>query len=59
MACGWDGLLLQINRQINMHSIIVTEGRLVDAGITQCPRKPRTKPSYEVINDQKDRDDGK
>ena len=29
----------------------------MDASITQSPRKPKTKPSYEVVSDREDRDD--
>ena len=56
-AHAWDGLLEQINRQINAHNVIVTKGCHVDASITQSPRKPKTKPSYEVVNDRKDQGD--
>jgi len=56
-AHAWDGLLEQINRQINAHNIIVTKGCHVDASITQSPRKPKINPSYEVVNDREDRDD--
>jgi len=38
-------------------NVIVTKGCHVDASITQSPRKPKTKPSYEVVNDREDRDD--
>ena len=29
----------------------------VDASITHSQRKPKSKPSYEVVNDREDRDD--
>jgi IS5 family transposase len=56
-ARAWDGLLEQINRQIQTYNITVTQGCHVDASITQSPRKPKTKPSYEVVTDREDRDD--
>jgi len=56
-AQAWDDLLEQINRQIQAHQITVTKGCHIDASITHSPRKPRTKPAYEVVNDREDRDD--
>lgn len=56
-ARAWDGLLEQINQQINALNITVTKGCHIDASITQSPLKPKTKPSYEVVNDREDRDD--
>lgn len=56
-ANAWDGLLAQVNAQIQAHDIMVRQGCHVDASITQSPRKPRTKPAYEVVNDREERDD--
>ena len=56
-ADAWDGLLEQVNRQIQTHNITVRKGCHVDASITQSPRKPKTKPAYEVVSDREDRDD--
>lgn len=56
-AQAWDGLLEQINRQIQAHQVTVTKGCHIDASITHSPRKPKTKPTYEVVNDREDRDD--
>ena len=56
-AGAWDGLLAQVNAQIQAHDIMVRQGCHVDASITQSPRKPRTKPAYEVVNDREERDD--
>jgi len=56
-AQAWDGLLEQINQQIQAHQVTVTKGCHVDASITHSPRKPRTKPAYEVVGDREDRDD--
>ena len=36
---------------------MVTQGCHVDASITHSPRKPKTRPSYEVVADREDRDD--
>lgn len=56
-AHAWDGLMEKINQQIQEHDIMVTQGCHVDASITHSPRKPKTKPSYEVVADREDRDD--
>ena len=53
----WDGLLNQINRKIQVYNITVKQGCHVDSSITQSPRKPKTKPAYEVIGDREERDD--
>ncbi len=54
---AWDDLLAQINQQIHAFNVTVTTGCHVDASITHSPRKPKTKPSYEVVNDREERDD--
>ena len=56
-AQAWDSLLELINQQIQIHNVTVTKGYHIDASITHSPRKPRTKPVYEVVNDREDRDD--
>jgi len=56
-AQAWDGLLEQINQQIQTHQVTITKGYHIDASITHSPRKPRTKPTYEVVGDREDRDD--
>ena len=53
----WDGLLAEINQQIQAYDITVKKGCYVDASITQSPRKPKTKPAYEVVSDREERDD--
>ena len=56
-AGAWDGLLAQVNEQIQAHDIIVSKGCYVDASITHSPLKPKTRPAYEVVNDREERDD--
>ena len=56
-ARAWDDLLEQINQQIHALNVTVTTGSHIDASITHSPRKPKTKPSYEVVNDREERDD--
>ena len=43
----------RVNGQIRAYGITVAQGCHVDASITQSPRKPKTKPSYEVVSDGK------
>ncbi|TXI25438.1 MAG: IS5 family transposase [Nitrosomonas sp.] len=57
VARAWDGLLEKINQQIQMLNVTVATGCHIDASITHSPRKPKTKPPYEVINDCEERDD--
>ena len=56
-ADAWDELLVQVNNQIQAHNITVRQGCHVDASITQSPRKPKTRPAYEVVSDREERDD--
>ena len=56
-ADAWDELLVQVNNQIQAHNITVRQGCHVDASITQSPRKPTTRPAYEVVSDREERDD--
>ena len=56
-AQAWDGLLAEINRQMEGRSLLVKSGSHVDASITHSPRKPKTKPTYEIVSDREERDD--
>ena len=56
-AAAWDGLLEQINHQIQRLNVTVATGCHVDASITHSPRKPKTRPAYEVVSDREERDD--
>ena len=40
-----------------MLNVTLATGCHIDASITHSPRKPKTKPPYEVINDREERDD--
>lgn len=56
-AQAWDGLLAEINRQIEGRNLLVKSGCHVDASVTHSPRKPKTKPTYEIVGDREERDD--
>ena len=55
-AEAWDGLLTQINRQIEGRNLMVKAGCHVDGSVTHSPRKPKTKPTYEIVSDREERD---
>ena len=56
-AQAWDELLAEINRHLEGRRLLVKTGCYVDASLTHSPRKPKTKPTYEVVNDREERDD--
>ena len=47
-ANAWDGLLKEMNPQIES----LSSECHVDASITHSPRKPKTKPTYEIVIDR-------
>ena len=50
----YDTLLAEFNRQLEAKGIIVKRGVIVDASITNTPRRPRGGKSYEVVEDRKE-----
>ena len=50
----YDTLLAEFNRQLEAKGIIVKRGAIVDAGITNTPRRPRGGKIYEVVEDRKE-----
>ena len=50
----YDTLLAEFNRQLEAKGIIVKRGAIVDASITNTPRRPRGGKSYEVVEDRKE-----
>ena len=52
---AFDRLLRKINKQLEQKGIMVKEGAaLVDASITESPRSPKGKTTYEVVQDRKE-----
>ena len=49
---SFEKLFKEINRQLEVHSIIVKKGALVDASVIDTPLKPKGKPKYEVDQDR-------
>ena len=50
----YDRLLEECNRQLEAKGIIVKRGAIIDASITNTPRRPRGGKSYEVVEDRKE-----
>ena len=51
-AGGWDALLREVNRQLEANRLVVKSGVIVDASITESPRKPGGKPNFEIEQDE-------
>ena len=50
----YDTLLAEFNRQLEAKGIIVKRGAIVDASITNTPRRPSGGKSYEAVEDRKE-----
>ncbi len=51
---AYEKLFTEINRQLEKHNILVRTGVIVDASITDSPRKPRGKQEYEIVKDREE-----
>ena len=51
---GYEKLMDTINGQLAGKGILLKKGAIVDAGITDSPRKPRGKKEYEIVEDRKE-----
>ena len=56
-AAVYDDLLNELNRQLEQRGVLVKQGAIVDASITDSPRRPRGRKEYTVVEDRKE-DDG-
>ena len=52
----YDAVLNEINRQLQEKGVIVKRGAIVDASITDTPRRPRGRKEYEVVMDREEED---
>lgn len=52
----YDTVLNEINRQLEIKGIIVKRGAIVDASITDTPRRPRGRKEYETVEDRHEED---
>ncbi|MFR9542831.1 MAG: IS5 family transposase [Rikenellaceae bacterium] len=51
---GYEKLFTEINRQLEQHKILVRTGVIVDASITDSPRRPRGKQEYDIVKDREE-----
>jgi IS5 family transposase len=51
---AYEKLMHNINLQLEQKGILLKKGAIVDASITDSPRKPRGKKEYEVVEDRKE-----
>ena len=51
---AYEKLMDSINGQLQEKGVLLKKGAIVDASITDSPRKPRGKKEYEVIEDRKE-----
>jgi IS5 family transposase len=51
---GWDVLLQEVNSQLQGHGLLVKTGILVDASVTESPRKPKGKATFEIQDGTED-----
>ena len=51
---GYEKLMDMINGQLEEKGILLKKGAIVDASITDSPRKPRGKKEYELVEDRKE-----
>lgn len=49
---AWDVLLEQINKQLIQHGVLLKQGAIIDASMTERPRKPTGKSRYTLTGDQ-------
>lgn len=52
----YDSLLREVNRQLEARHVMVTSGVIVDASVTDTPRRPRGQKEYEVVEDRHEDD---
>lgn len=55
---GYEKLMDLINIQLEEKGILLKKGAIVDASITDSPRKPRGKKEYEIVEDRKEQTNG-
>ncbi|MCD8209143.1 MAG: IS5 family transposase [Bacteroidales bacterium] len=52
----YDSILSEINRQLENAGVIVKSGAIVDASVTDSPRRPRGRKQYVVVEDRCEED---
>jgi transposase, IS5 family len=51
---AYEKLMDNINGQLEQKGILLKKGAIVDASITESPRKPRGKKEYEIVQDRQE-----
>lgn len=52
----YDRVLDEINRQLESRGVVVRRGAIIDASITDTPRRPPGRKAYEVVTDREEED---
>ena len=52
LSGAWEVLLTQINQQLSDQRVLLNQGAIIDASLTQTPRRPRSKSTYSLTGDQ-------
>ncbi|MEI6732297.1 MAG: IS5 family transposase [archaeon] len=55
---AYDKILISINNQLETKGILVRKGTIVDASVTDTPRKPKGKKEYEIVEDRSEDESG-
>lgn len=53
-AGAYEPLFKEINRQLELHHIIIKTGAIVDASVVETPLRPKGKTTYRVTEDRED-----
>ena len=56
---AYDKILASINNQLESKGILLRKGIIVDASVTDSPRKPKGKKEYEIVEDRNEDDEPK
>ena len=51
---AYEKLMIMINTQLENKGILLKKGAIIDASITDSPRKPRGKKEFEIVEDRAD-----
>ena len=51
---GFESIMNLINKQLEAHQIVVKTGIKIDASLTDSPRSPKGKTSYQIAEDRKE-----
>ena len=53
-----DQALREINRQLEAKGLVVKSGAIIDASVTDSPRRPRGRKEYEAVDDRREEEGG-